>query len=499
MNRDREREGIPLLTRIIFLIFVLLVMGMGLLAIASYRTGIRTTDQLAVSEMRRTASLIATAHSLFETPDWSITKEYAETILSLYTEDIDNDFIELFYIFIEDNREKLRVKSVNYQVARKYGIAIVDARGEPLNEKSFSSEDVVTPFEKQLVPHLNRVVMPVVINGQSRGTIEVGYIVTGLAAEEEYSLKQTLGIYLFLCLVGASLALVMVRRDMQPIISTVHAMNEVKRGNLDISVKEAGNRETLSLTKGFNSMIEEIRRSNAEIRQKGADLEEAERKYRSVFQMAGDCILIVDESGICTDANFAAERLFEKPVQQLLNSYVMELVRPSITGDFNSLPTRWEGVVNVAGRVGSEVEAHTAGLDDKSRIVIFQDISSRKKAERRVDMVRLAFFNHMDDIPAGVIFFDNDLKIRFANRLIRRALFLEPDVNNISIDDLNKRFAGMDIETAVATVLRKKQDMILKEVTVNKSDGTRHEVEIKINLFTDSLDESPQAIMIVIL
>ncbi len=498
MKNTKRKIKLSLTSKIFLLIFFLFVVGMGLLTATSYLSGVQATNDLAVAEMRRTASLIATIHSLYEKPDWELTRDFVERTLSLYTNSEKRDFIELLYIYIKDSSGVLRVRKINYDIARKYGIKLSDGMGEPDAKNIFNDIPTTTPYEKELVPHLDRVVMPVVVNGRSRGTIELGYLVTGLATKERQSLFRTLTVFAFLSMIGGFIEIVMIRYNMLPIQNTINAMKDVTHGRFEVEVPETGRAEIKLLTVGFNTMVSEIRRNSIEIKQKSEEVEESVKKYRSLFQMAGDCIILVDDDGICIDANFAAERLFQKPLRQLFNCYVLELVSPlSGTNDFHKLPTRWEGVVNVAGKVGTEVEAHTADLDDNTSIVIFHDITSRKKVERRMNMVRQTFLIHLESFPLGILFIDSNLQLVFANQMVREMFNCEKDRLIADWAEIKSRFVDMDIETAVATVFRKKQDMFFEAVSVEKHDGSRIETEIRINLFTEAPDTPPQVMIII--
>lgn len=491
------RDRFSLQAKIMILLTGLLVACVITISSINYYTGLELRKTMAVAEMRKTASLIATVHSMYREPNWARTEEYMDLIMGLYSSGSEKDLLEVFYILIKDKDGKVRILKVNHKLARKYNINTMTDGGEPVGENLADSSSKIGAFFHSPIPDIDEITMPVIVNGMNRGTIETGYLVVELNENEKNILLFNIAATLLLCMAGIFIAAVMSRRALSPVVSVVKAMKSLEKGSLSVRVKELGARDIRGLTEGFNSMAEGLFTSSRDLDQKTTELGESERKYRSLFQSASDGILLLDGDGVCRDANMAAERIFGVKAGELENTFIFDIIEPSQPGmKFRGSPPRWSGKTCIPGPKSCFVEAHLSSIDERRIIAVIRDVTPWREAEEAVRRARRRQQNMIENLPMGIVIINNNLEITECNKFVKELVWL--GVSEGASYEWSKFKIGFptDFELRVAKVLKSGKDVELHTVKYTRPDGLERFLDIKVNFFQVEPEQISSALIV---
>ena len=118
--------------------------------------------------------------------------------------------------------------------------------------------------------------------------------------------------------VAVFLGLFLTRRLTLPVKHLSEKMDEVAKGNLNLSLEPRSEDEIGHLTRSFNQMIQDLRQSQQSLR-------EAEEKYRRIFENSKDMIFITTPEGSFLDINpTGVQTLGYKDRETLLQSSVLD-------------------------------------------------------------------------------------------------------------------------------------------------------------------------------
>ncbi len=122
-----------------------------------------------------------------------------------------------------------------------------------------------------------------------------------------------------------AIALLFIRSISSPLEKIVSAVNELKNGNLGYRIKDDLTDEFGDIARAFNEMSQEMKRYVAEI-------EEANRRYRLLFESAADAIFIIsaesEDIGKIVDANEAAARMHGYTVEEFCAMRIQDIDVP---------------------------------------------------------------------------------------------------------------------------------------------------------------------------
>lgn len=385
---------IRLRTKIIILVVSLLVICMSLLSLLSYRSILITRHGIANSEMRRISSLIATVHTMNESPEWEFTQDYIKTIISLYSSANEPDYLDLLYVTVRDEKGAVRAKSIDYALSRNHRIQLnkatnsqIDIQGQP---EGFDGESIT-------VANVERLRMPLRVNGMYRGEIEVGYFVKKMAMEERAALLRNITLLLILSGLGIIVTILIVNRIERPIREVIAGMEKVSGGDLGVRLDVYTQDETMLLARGFNEMVSDLERIGKEIEQKNITIAESEQRYRTLTESSKDIVFIIDENLIIKYVNTNTLNLFNAdqadidgtPLSEIFDSdeyriYSEHILEALKTGK----PARFEGDVHSVEHDLS-LDTLLVPLKDEKGIAhsvmgMSRDISERKKREEDI-------------------------------------------------------------------------------------------------------------------
>jgi len=182
-------------------------------------------------------------------------------------------------------------------------------------------------------------------------------------------------------------------------------------------------KQTEEELKGYRMHLEDL------VVKRTAEVGESEKKYRNLFELAGDAIVVADsETGVIIDANLRAELMLNRDRSELIGMHQSALHPPEATARYRDLfknaltdeppPLRELGedvaVINKEGKK-IPVEISTSRLELGGRSVqvgVFKDLRQRKMQEEALMLLKKA----VDSIPLGVTIVDRQGSIVYVNK-----------------------------------------------------------------------------------
>ena len=159
-------------------------------------------------------------------------------------------------------------------------------------------------------------------------------------------------------------------------------------------------------------------------------LQESEQRYRSIFEQAGDGILLMDSHGVIKDCNPEARTMLGYQSEELQGKNLADLIPPENlayqlmqlgrTSQGDSL--RFERQLcskDGSKRITEEslVELHTGDF-----LAMFRDITERKRVERALAKERKLLKSIIDNIPLMITRYDPDSNMLYLNKEFERTV-----------------------------------------------------------------------------
>lgn len=290
----------------------------------------------------------------------------------------------------------------------------------------------------------------------SKSVNDMVHIATAnLYAKTESSLKDIFysKVILFILVIltplfVGGLGYLFIREITKPIEALLKATRKLKGGDLDYKI-EGLKDEFGEVAGSFNEMSvslnEMIRRS-----------EETQKRYRILFESAGDAIFILDteegREGDIVSANQAAAEMHGYMIDELLKLNIKDLGTPDAAIE---LPERLRRMLNgewVKAEITHrkkdgtifpvEISAGLLEFENHKYILAFdRDITERKKAERAIQELenkkilekelrkeRNQLQRILDSLPDGIIVVDGHNKLEWVNTRFKDITGLDPEV-----------------------------------------------------------------------
>ncbi len=230
----------------------------------------------------------------------------------------------------------------------------------------------------------------------------------------------------------AVLGFLFIRGFSKPVSGLLKATRRLKGGDLDYKI-EGLKDEFGEVAASFNEMSDSLKQNMHKI-------QESEKRYRTLFESAGDAIFILEGEGEdswkIVSANQAAAEMHGYTVDELLG---LNLIKDLDTADAaEDAPERFKRILNGEWikidishhkKDGTEfpVEA-SAGLlefmDHKYILAFDRDISERKKMEKAILQSKLDWEDTFNAITDMITIHDKDFNIIRANREAQKILGL---------------------------------------------------------------------------
>ena len=232
--------------------------------------------------------------------------------------------------------------------------------------------------------------------------------------------------------VAVGLFSVLIREFTQPVQVLLAATRKLKSGELDYRV-EGLKDEFGEVATSFNEMLEALKENLHRI-------QESERRYRTLFESAGDAIFIIEiegeKTGDILDANPAAAEMHGYSLQELLKlNLIKDLDAPDAVAN---APQRIERIlkgewikdeINHLKKDGSLLPVEiSAGLIEymgrRYILAIDRDISERKQMERMLIQAKIEWEDTFNAITDMITIHDRNYNILRANRAAGKILGL---------------------------------------------------------------------------
>ncbi len=246
-------------------------------------------------------------------------------------------------------------------------------------------------------------------------------------------------IFLIVSLVGtfgallATIYLLVFRRTLKSVAELQKGINTIGSGNLEYIIEDTRQDEISELSQSFNKMtanLKKVTASKMDLEQTQASLMVSEQRWSTTLASIGDGVMATDLSGKITFMNGIAEELtgwttseaLLKPIEEVFNivnaqtrkevenPVIKVLEKGVVIGLANhTILVRKDGkevAIDDSGAPIKDKDGNTTGI-----VLIFRDITERKKAEEalRENEQRLKF--HAENIPLAVVEWDKNFVV----------------------------------------------------------------------------------------
>ena len=254
---------------------------------------------------------------------------------------------------------------------------------------------------------------------------ELGWsVIVQVPADEAYEpirrVSKAAFVWVFIVLaVALALSFLLTRKMTLPIKRLAKEMGEVAKGNLNLHIEPATQDELGTLTRSFNKMIQDLRRSQEA-------LKEAEEKYRRIFEDTKDMLFMTSADGRIVEVNQAGAGLLgyesKAGMSQVYTSdtFVDPEDQRRLTKRVREEGFVKDFEVKLKKRDGTPIDVlitASAGRDDSGKIVSYEgtikDISDRKRMEEELVQrtKELESLNEMGDLINQTLDIDRVLLI----------------------------------------------------------------------------------------
>ena len=260
-----------------------------------------------------------------------------------------------------------------------------------------------------------------------------------LAGKTAASLKNIYGsktlLYALVILtpfVAAGFCFFYIREFVKPIKLLLTATRKLESGNLDYKIE--------GLKNEFGEVAASLNEMAASLKQNMLKIEESEKRYRTLFESAGDALFIVEaegeDFGEIVDANRAAAEMHGYSLDEILT---LNLIKDlDIPEEAAKAPDRLERVMN-GEWIKAEIKHRkkdgtifpveiSAGLLEymghKYLLAIDRDISKRKTMEKLILQSKLEWEDTFNTITDMITIHDKEFRIVRANKTAEKILGL---------------------------------------------------------------------------
>jgi len=329
--------------------------------------------------------------------------------------------------------------------------------------------------------------------------LELARIELDLKSEQEQMAKENaaylyniiLILSLFAVFGALVLGFVIAQNIANPILKLKETAMDIGKGNLDTRLEIESDDEIGDLSKTFNKMSEDLRKSNEVI-------VSAKEYTDNIVNSMTDTLIVVSPHGkiqtlnpaTCTLLGYSEEELIGQSIGKVLPEY-----GSLFDGWEHEYSNKEELILNVEKNYLSKnlrkipvVFSASIMRDDDGKIqgmiCVAHDITERKQAEKELQQSEEKYRILIENIQDGVFLVQNT-KIQFANEAF--AKMLGYTVGEVIGKDFNELIVPEDSEMVIDHFYRKQigEDISREyEFSMSHKDGTRIAVNMNVGLIT---------------
>lgn len=468
--------------KVVLLVTAILISCISIVAYYSARTGYVMRKRVAQESMRHTATTIATIYATNKTDNNTQLNQVVDSLMNLESRWRDKgEGVELFYIFVLDRKRNPVVANVNFSLSRKYAVCLKNDDGEQIGKNDLDSKKTISKLEKLAIANLDRIEMPIKVNGTDYGVVEIAYFARQFETTERLYLVLYLLSLSVLCVLGVGVAIYISIRITDPIQNVVHAMNKLAGGDLQYRLKVDGNDEVVKLANGFNRMADSIKRKQDVIQKNEEQMSLSERKYKVLFNNAGVGIILLDQQKRCVEANERAEKILGWPTDMLKGAKLIDLIEP-IADKTNNQETIWTGQVVIPGGDNCEVEVNISNMNDGSFIAIFKDVTHWRDQQEKIVNLQKRQNKLIQSLPHGIMTADGNLCINVVNDTFEDMTGTDKkDLVGKKVEEVSNLFEGVKIADIAYEVLMSGKIYRASDIKITRRDkrsGVLHDLRV---------------------
>lgn len=325
---------------------------------------------------------------------------------------------------------------------------------------------------------------------QLRGNYAMLYLEYGLAKHREAELNQIL-LFLASLLLGIVIAAILLWFFLRRVVTRrvedlQYAAQLIADGDFSARSRVTG-RDELGI------LAQEINRMAAEIEERQQQLEEGERRYRLLFESAGDAIYLFpiedDRPGRFTAVNEQACRLLGYSREELLQLSPMDVDDPLYAENIPSLihKLQRDGSVVFSNvhrtRDGESVEVEISAhlFEVRGRLMVLS-ISRRLTDRHQLEQQLQHFKSTLDMIDDRVLMFDDaDHRFIYANHGAERALgYTQTELEQLTPFDLMPNLQVEWLSERLAALGRDEINALRLESELSGKGGGKRPVDVAI-------------------
>lgn len=225
-----------------------------------------------------------------------------------------------------------------------------------------------------------------------------------------------------------------------------------------------------------------------------AALKESERRFRMLFEMSPEAILLVSEEERIIDCNEAAEVVIQRSKEELTQTNMLDLIVENTTEGFQRtlwnevLSGEFSGELTLRGGTGEvipgEVKSRRLQLEEGGLcLVILSDISERKEAENAVLMSEERFSKafHASPAPTALSTLEDGIIIDANQSFVRMLGYDRQELIGRSSRELGI-FVNPDQGAILAEMLRSRGCLHEEHILLQSKSGEMRNVLVSVDL-----------------
>lgn len=302
--------------------------------------------------------------------------------------------------------------------------------------------------------------------------------------------KITLYVLLVVVFFSALIALVVARQLTRPLKALSRMTRAISRGSLDARVSEQWGGELGQLASTFNHMVSILKETTVS------------RAYmNSIIQNIGECIVTLDEHGLITSINRAAEKTFGISQQEALGMNARRLLddrgmaeyagtvhqqhennEPFAPSD-DARPVEYQAKRADGSQFAMELSVTQMELAGRSiRICIMRDITQRK----RIEETAMRLGRTLEESHNEIYIFDaQTLRFVQVNNGARQNLGYSMDeLCELSLPDISQELTEVSFAKLTEPLQSGNQDAVMCTSVYRRKNGSLYPVQAHIQLST---------------